>query len=112
MQKRTRNRAKLDESVPPEGKLSPRSKCESRSPLDSTDGTSGPRQSRWDGGCKGGVGGGAMPPQDRGRERGLLRENEKGERVLDAPPRRLDAISVEYLPSTARESREETKVVC
>jgi hypothetical protein len=29
---------------------SPRSKCESRSPLDSTDGTSGPRQGRWVGG--------------------------------------------------------------
>lgn len=68
---------------------SPRPKCESRSPLDSTDGTSGPRQGRWDGGCKrgvvGGGGGGAMPLQDRERERGRLRERGRGW-TSDAPP--------------------------
>lgn len=40
------------------------SKCDSRSPLDSTDGTCRPRQGRRDGGCKKGDGGSTKRGKD------------------------------------------------
>lgn len=76
-------------------KLNEGRKCESRSPLDSTDGTSGATETE---SAKGGVGGGAIPPRDRES----ARENEVASaRERDGSGRtrrRLDAVSA--IPSS------------